>query len=362
MAELTIDFAGVPDGPFRGTPQIPAPVNFIRALNQEGAPVRVSGPLPEPVALDYGLPAASTVEALAQVHDGVLYAHPPHRVMAPYGQYEAGFQTITQPVAVMACPNLHMRAHFVLPGLDRITPRKWVTFWAMPRDEWEVIGGLNSTPGDPDFVNVVQRRLPAEPYESIMWRHSGSPEVDGYNAWLVQSTRRRDGTPRKRNLEWAAIQKVGALDEHVMEIDGLNVRLLTWSPAAKQWVSTFGSAADDRTRDIIPPSWAGREIVLAVQFADYDSGDRSKGDGAGAATRRLQRVTIRAPFVAPIVGGVPPVVVEPPVEEPPVVEPEPEPPVVEEPEPPVTPDLRPGLERARALIDAELAALEATTA
>lgn len=311
MPEMIVDFAAEPDGTFRGNSEVPAPVVFIRSHNHEGAPPRVSGPLGYTEPTDFG--DVTRIEDLAQVRDGSLLMHAPG---------DGGFQTVTQYIGKMACPNLNMDAEFRVPVAD-ITERKWVTFWMIPRPEWEAIGGLASTPGDPDFMGVVANRLPREPFDAIMWRHQGSPL--GGLAWLVQGTHRRDGAPRKRTLPWEPIARHGTLHEHRVEIRGHNLRLLARPHQDAPWSVVFDTANDTRTRDIVPDSWIGEDIVVAVQAADYQSWDAGKGDGHGPATRELRRVRLRAPAVGSLVGA--------PPEEPPV---EPEPPA--EPEPPVEPE------------------------
>ncbi|MCK9496980.1 MAG: hypothetical protein M0R75_16020 [Dehalococcoidia bacterium] len=345
MAELIVDFASEPDGTFRGNGQVPAPVVFIRSFNHEGAPVVTSGPLGYVEETDFG--PVSRIEDLAAIKAGALMLHAPG---------DGGFQTVQQPIGMMSCPRLHMEAEIYSP-IDRHTERKWMAFWLVPEDEYLKIGGNLSTAADPDFIEVVRNRLPRIPRNSIMWRAQGSPLGD--KAWLVQFTG-SDTLPPRRNLPWERINAHGSRAAHRVEIRGHHLRLL--APQGDGWELVL------EERDIIPPDWAGRNIVLLIEAADYQSWDGGKGDGQGPATRVVTRVRLRAPEVFTLVGGAVPEA--PPVEEPPVVEPPAEepatPPVDEEPpgelEPPVEPDLRPGLERARALIDAELAALEATTA
>lgn len=332
MAELIVDFAREPDGTFRGNEQVPAPVVFIRSHNNEDAPVVTTGPLGYVEETDFG--AVDRIEDLAAVKAGALMLHAPG---------DGGFQTVQQPIGMMSCPRLHMEAEIYSP-IDRHTERKWTAFWLVPEDEYLAIGGNLSTAADPDFIEVVRNRLPRIPRNSIMWRAQGSPLGD--KAWLVQFTG-SDTRPSRRNLPWERIDAHGSKAAHRVEIRGHHLRLL--APTDSGWELVL------EEQDIIPPDWAGRNIVLLIEAADYQSWDGNKGDGQGPATRVVSRVRLRAPEVFTLVGGTPET---PPVnEEPPVVEPEPEPPVVVEPEPPVTPDLRPGLERARALLDAELAAL-----
>lgn len=323
-----MDFTNEPDGTFKGNGQVPAPVVFVRSFNDEGAPVVTSGPLGYVEETDFG--PVDRIEGLAAIKSGALMLHAPG---------DGGFQTVTQPVGMMSCPRLHMEAEIYSP-IDRHTERKWTAFWLIPEDEYEEMGGVSGTPADPDFIGVVQHRLPRIPRNAIMWRAQGSPLGD--KAWLVQFTG-SDTREASRNMPWERIDAHGSKDAHRIEIRGHDFRIL--APKDGSWELVL------EEQGIIPPDWAGRNIVLVVEAADYQSWDGSKGDGQGPATRVLTRARLRAPEVFTLAGGGE--VVEP---EPPVTE---EPPVIEEPEPPTEPvgDLRPGLLRARALIDSALAAL-----
>jgi len=121
MAELIVDFAGIPDGPFRGTDTLPPPVVFIREYNDEGRPPMLSGPLRGTERAAFG--TVSRIEDLCQVRGGRWMGHPPG---------SGGFQTVQQAFGMMGCPNLAMEVETVIPPEPLTGPRPSASSLAPP--------------------------------------------------------------------------------------------------------------------------------------------------------------------------------------------------------------------------------------